>query len=87
MEALTRICDSYESLQQEEAGQAWCNLLISEFPTSARAKQIANKRSMRKPAKSYQFEDEAQEKSVQKAKPAEAAPASAGEPARAVDAY
>ena len=80
-EALKRICDAYEALGEPESGDAYCNQLLREFPTTVAAKVVAERRkaqvkraapSPKKPnapseRKAVDFDDAA--------KPADAAPA------------
>ncbi|MBI3182195.1 MAG: zf-HC2 domain-containing protein [Myxococcales bacterium] len=77
-EALRKLCDAYEKAGMVEQSDRYCQLLIKEFPNSAAAKQVAERRrgSRSKAAEktkrpSY---DEA-EQLPRQAAPAEAAPA------------
>lgn len=84
IEALKRICDAYEAMGEYDRGQPYCDALLSEFPNSAAAQAVAQRRNrMQKapaPAKraadrKYEFDDE--KAPAEPAKPAEAAPAHA----------
>ncbi|MFT3707466.1 MAG: hypothetical protein QM817_07335 [Archangium sp.] len=82
-EALSRICEAYEALGESSSGDTYCNQLLKEFPTTAAAQRVADRRnayrvSPKKAApaakerqKAYDLES-VDEKSP---KPADAAPA------------
>ncbi|MHB8874270.1 MAG: zf-HC2 domain-containing protein [Myxococcaceae bacterium] len=76
LEALKRLCDAYEALGQESEAARYCDAVVSEFPSSAAATQVKQRRqrpaAKRSKVNEFQFDDEA-------AKPA------AAEPARAAD--
>ncbi len=44
-EALSRLCTALEALGNEDAADRYCDLLLREFPNSAAAKQIADRRN------------------------------------------
>ncbi|MEW6430096.1 MAG: zf-HC2 domain-containing protein [Myxococcota bacterium] len=82
LEALKRICDAYEAMGEYDRGQPYCDTLLSEFPNSAAAQAVAQRRNrMQKapaPAKraaerKYEFDDE--KAPAKPGAPAEAAPA------------
>jgi hypothetical protein len=74
-EALKRACDGYEALGESDRAQAFCDRLLAEFPSTAAARQVADRRKAqlkpspapKKAQQRYEFSDDAE-----KAKPAEA---------------
>lgn len=85
LEALKRICDAYEAMGEYDRAQSYCDTVLSEFPNSAAAQAVAQRRNrMQKspaPAKraaerKYEFDDE-KVPAEPASKPAEAAPAQA----------
>lgn len=83
VEALKRLCDAYDALGESERADAYCTQLLKEFPSSAAAQVVAQKRNAQRvsPAKAkksapapvdrkaYDFEE------AKEPKPADAAPA------------
>ncbi|MBE2250897.1 MAG: zf-HC2 domain-containing protein [Myxococcus sp.] len=66
-EALKRACDGYEAMSEFDRAQPFCERLLAEFPGTAAARQVADRRKQLKagPARSKAAAD-------QEAKPAEA---------------
>jgi hypothetical protein len=69
VEALKRVCDGYEALSQFDRAEAFCRLLLSEFPGTAAAQQVARRKAVEREAA------EKKAKSKSQTEPAEAAPA------------
>lgn len=83
LEALKRVCDAYEAMGEYDRAQSYCDTVLSEFPNSAAAQAVAQRRNrMQKspaPAKraaerKYEFDDE-KAPAEPASKPAEAIPA------------
>ena len=80
VEALKRICDAYEAMGEAERADPFCDQLVSEFPNTAAAKAVEDrrKRMQRAPApKRSVSEQKLDFEEASKPKPAEAAPAQA----------
>ena len=82
VEALKRICDAYEALGEAERADPFCDSLLSEFPNTAAARAVEDrrKRMQRAPApaqKRSASEQKIDFEDASKPKPAEAAPAQA----------
>jgi hypothetical protein len=77
-EALKRACDGFEALGEYDRAQQFCDALLAEFPGTAAARQVADRRKAQlkpkapAPARAYQYDAEEAPK-----KAAEQAPASA----------
>ncbi len=80
VEALKRICDAYEFLGEPDRADPFCDLLLREFPNTAAAKAVSDrrKRVQRAPAPSPKSPAAAdrERKALDEAQPAEQAPAS-----------
>lgn len=82
VEALKRICDAYEALGEPDRADPFCDQLLSEFPNTAAAKAVEDrrKRMQRAPAPSAKSAaPDRERKAVDEAsspRPAEQAPAS-----------
>lgn len=83
LEALKRVCDAYEAMGEYDRAQSYCDTVLSEFPNSAAAQAVAQRRNrMQKspaPAKraaerKYEFDDD-KAPAEPASKPAEAIPA------------
>ncbi len=82
VEALKRICDAYEALGEAERADPFCDSLVSEFPTTAAARAVEDrrKRMQRAPApaeKRSASEQKVDLEDASKPRPVEAAPAQA----------
>ena len=79
VEALKRICDAYESLGEPERADPFCDQLLNEFPATAAARAVEDrrKRVQRAPAPAAPKSKAADQelKALDDARPAEAAPA------------
>jgi hypothetical protein len=62
VEALKRACDGFEALGEVDRAQPFCELLLREFPATAAAKQVVDRRRV----------DTRQKASVKSKKPASA---------------
>lgn len=80
VEALKRICDAYEALGEPDRADPFCDQLISEFPATAAARAVSDRRKQVQrapaPAPSKNSMEQRERKAVDEAKPAEQAPAS-----------
>jgi hypothetical protein len=45
LEALERVCDAYEAMGQVDRAQSYCDAVLSEFPDSAAAQAVAQRRN------------------------------------------
>lgn len=82
LEALKRICDAYEFLGEPDRADPFCDQVLREFPTSAAAKAVSDRRKnvQRAPKPSPKSPAPSREQRAfdeDSAKPAEAAPAQA----------
>lgn len=85
-EALNRLCTALEELGNEGQADKYCDALLVEFPTSAAAKVVANRRNNMQraaPAPKASKTRSYDESPSEKAEPAKAAPAAADKPASA----
>ncbi len=83
-EALNRLCSAFEALGEEGKADKFCDALLTEFPTTAAAKVVANRRNnVQRPApakasKQPSYDSSPAEKAdMPKAEPASQKPASA----------
>lgn len=82
VEALKRICDAYEAMGEPERADPFCDQLVSEFPNTAAAKAVGDRRNrmQRAPAPAKNRSSAEQKLDLEDAsqpKPAQAAPAQA----------
>jgi hypothetical protein len=82
VEALKRICDAYEALGEPDRADPFCDQLLSEFPATAAARAVSDRRKQVQrapaPAPSKNSMEQRERKALSdEAKPAEQAPASA----------
>lgn len=83
IEALKRLCDAFEAIGEPDLGDRYCDMLVSEFPSSAAAKQVSDRRKLMqkmpmpaartRKASESQYDFESEKKPAEPAsKPAEA---------------
>jgi hypothetical protein len=82
LEALKRVCDAYEALGEYDRAHTYCEALVKQFPNTAAAQEVAERRSrMHKPSApakaravqpGYDSDEAAPDEATKPPKPAEA---------------
>lgn len=90
-EALSRLCSALEELGNEGQADKYCDALLTEFPNSAAARVVANRRNQLQrgsaPPKAMSKKSPAYDEAQQKAEPAKPSKAKAADEAPAATSY